>query len=101
MASVGWKVDLQDLKKKPWKEVGGGSFGKVVSGYYLGTPVAIKCVGFECDSEDKLFEREVKTLMCSSHPCIIRCIGVAFDADRVLCLPPQSKLLNIHFYTVN
>jgi len=100
--SSGWKIAVQDLKK-PWKELGGGSFGMVVAGTYLGTSVAIKCVGYNLNVEDnQLFEREVKTLMCSSHPSIIRCIGVSFDADKVRsralpfvpCLPFEAGLFS-------
>jgi len=69
--------------------VGGGSFGQVWQGTWMGTPVAIKMIpqspGPRSPSEEAAFEAEVSLLGRLRHPHICLILGA--------CLEPQHRAI--------
>lgn len=60
-----------------WIRIGGGSFGVVYKGEYLGTPVAIKEVlPNNTYDVEKYFERECVLMKEARHPNIVQYIGL-------------------------
>ncbi|KAN0063877.1 hypothetical protein ACQY0O_003483 [Thecaphora frezii] len=70
-------ADLTGPDGGEWVKIGGGSFGVVFKGEYLGTPVAIKEV-LPNNSYDveKYFERECVLMKEARHPNITQYIGL-------------------------
>lgn len=79
-----WKLDPEDLEKL--EQIGGGNFGAVYKGDYVGTSVAIKEVVISEDDEEfarKYIEREVAVLRSARHPNILNFIGI--------CTPEKTQ----------
>ncbi|PWN37278.1 kinase-like protein [Meira miltonrushii] len=69
--------DLSGPKGGDWVRVGGGSFGVVFRGEYLGTEVAIKEVlPNNTYDVEKYFERECVLMKEARHPNIVQYIGL-------------------------
>lgn len=69
--------DLTGPAGGQWIKVGGGSFGVVFKGEYLGTPVAIKEVlPNNTYDVEKYFERECVLMKEARHPNIVQYIGL-------------------------
>lgn len=75
--------DLTGPDGGEWVRIGGGSFGVVFKGEYLGTPVAIKEVlpNKEYDVE-KYFERECVLMKEARHPNIVQYLGLSKGPGR-------------------
>lgn len=70
-------ADLTGPEGGPWVKIGGGSFGVVYQGEYLGTPVAIKEVlPNNTYDVEKYFERECVLMKEARHPNIVQYIGL-------------------------
>lgn len=72
-----WWLDPDDLEFG--EKIGGGNFGAVYKGEYVGTPVAIKEVLIHEDDKEfarKYIEREVAILRSVRHPNILSFIGI-------------------------
>ncbi|MCO5589548.1 hypothetical protein L7F22_043516 [Adiantum nelumboides] len=69
--------DLSGPKGGDWVRIGGGSFGVVFRGEYLGTEVAIKEVlPNNTYDVEKYFERECVLMKEARHPNIVQYIGL-------------------------
>jgi LIM domain kinase 1 len=69
--------DLSGPKGGEWVRIGGGSFGVVFRGEYLGTEVAIKEVlPNNTYDVEKYFERECVLMKEARHPNIVQYIGL-------------------------
>ncbi|PWN19061.1 kinase-like protein [Microstroma glucosiphilum] len=69
--------DLTGPAGGKWIKIGGGSFGVVFKGEYLGTPVAIKEVlPNNTYDVEKYFERECVLMKEARHPNIVQYIGL-------------------------
>lgn len=69
--------DLSGPNGGEWVRIGGGSFGVVYKGEYLGTPVAIKEVlPNNTYDVEKYFERECVLMKEARHPNIAQYIGL-------------------------
>ncbi|CAO1636117.1 unnamed protein product [Parajaminaea phylloscopi] len=70
-------ADLTGPEGGQWVRIGGGSFGVVYQGEYLGTPVAIKEVlPNNTYDVEKYFERECVLMKEARHPNIVQYIGL-------------------------
>ncbi|CAO1613759.1 unnamed protein product [Sympodiomycopsis kandeliae] len=70
-------ADLSGPNGGEWVRIGGGSFGVVFKGEYLGTPVAIKEVlPNNTYDVEKYFERECVLMKEARHPNIVQYIGL-------------------------
>ncbi len=70
-------ADLSGPNGGDWVRIGGGSFGVVFKGEYLGTEVAIKEVlPNNTYDVEKYFERECVLMKEARHPNIVQYIGL-------------------------
>ncbi|CEH17150.1 kinase-like protein [Ceraceosorus bombacis] len=75
-------ADLTGPGGGQWVRIGGGSFGVVYKGEYLGTEVAIKEVlPNNTYDVEKYFERECVLMKEARHPNIVQYIGVSKSPD--------------------
>lgn len=76
-------ADLSGPNGGEWVRIGGGSFGVVFKGEYLGTPVAIKEVlPNNTYDVEKYFERECVLMKEARHPNIVQYIGLTKSPGR-------------------
>lgn len=72
-------ISIEQLSDKKWAEIGGGAFGRVYKGEYLGTPVAIKeLLNIQSDDFDirKYMSRELTVVRELHHPHIVQYMGI-------------------------
>eukprot|EP01089_Gocevia_fonbrunei_P009460 TRINITY_DN2176_c0_g1_i1.p1 TRINITY_DN2176_c0_g1~~TRINITY_DN2176_c0_g1_i1.p1 ORF type:complete len:506 (+),score=80.36 TRINITY_DN2176_c0_g1_i1:55-1572(+) len=77
-----YNINYTDLEFR--NEIGKGKFGKVYSGEYIGTPVAIKRINNPGDSAQKKYiEREINILKGLHHPNMVQFMGMCEDDSGV------------------
>jgi len=85
------ELDQEELELV--RPVGFGTAGSVYSGYYKGTPVAIKKIRNDIDYED--FLKEISILSVVYHKNLIRCVGgVTKDSKRYIVTELMHTNLN-------
>ncbi|KAF1318787.1 Tkl protein kinase, partial [Globisporangium splendens] len=79
-----WFIALHELKYRREDYITSGSFGAVYHGQWLGTPVVVKLMGYEDDSESglDLFLHELRVWYQLSHPHIIKLFGACHIGKR-------------------
>ncbi|KAI9919015.1 hypothetical protein PsorP6_011490 [Peronosclerospora sorghi] len=94
------RIPMEKLTQRELLSQGG--HGAVYAGSYRGEPVAIKVLRGEKRKDMRqisLFLTEIKLLASLEHPCIVRFIGVAWDALSDLCavseLMPRGDLFTL------
>mmetsp|Transcript_20219 Transcript_20219/g.25063 ORF Transcript_20219/g.25063 Transcript_20219/m.25063 type:complete len:209 (+) Transcript_20219:52-678(+) len=88
-----WHIDPRSIT--PGKELGRGSFGVVRAAVWRHTPVAIKILYQDAQSEDQsLFEQEVAMMATLHHPNIVQFLGYTRTPSLTLVIEyfPEGSL---------
>lgn len=80
-----WLIPIQELRYQREDSVGVGAFGAVYRGMWLGTPVVVKFMGYEDDSDPDnlaLFFHELRVWYPLHHPHVVRLFGACHVGKR-------------------
>ena len=85
------------------KELGAGSFGKVFSGIYLGTNVAVKFLHKTSDQAAQEFQKEVDinaAIAVPPHPNVVKVLAVAVGTVPGLVMELYQDSIEVHLQKV-
>ncbi|GAB9471442.1 Tkl protein kinase [Globisporangium polare] len=83
--SAPWSIPIYELKYTQDDYIGMGAFGAVYRGAWLNTPVVVKFMGYEDDSDpdaEEMFLHELRVWFPLTHPHVVKLYGACHLGKR-------------------